>query len=241
MRSGVYDAAMTAPAVCAWDGVQAVGFCSSCRKAFCLTHQARHDNPHFLLGGPRWVTYPDTCTHCLREREERKETAHQKAIADYQTRQAWIASLPPMSPEALLAYVQRQVDADDDVVSFNNQSFRLTADPTCVATVLRRVSYPGPFKHKAHLGLPGREKKRKITGWTVVRKVSYENQDRRGVSTTGFMLTTDGLVQGVNGDDGVFNNDSPSILFRGRLGTRPLNANELVILREALGPGGSAA
>ena len=225
---------MTAPAVCAWDGVQAVGFCSSCRKAFCLTHQARQDNPHFMFGGPRWVTSPDTCAQCLREEEERKETARQKAVADYRARQAWIAGLPPMSPEALLAYVQRQVDSDDGVVSFDNQSFRLTADPTSVVTVLRRVSYPGPFKHKAYLGLPGREKKRKITGWTVVRSVSYQNQDRRGVSTTGFMITTDGLVEGVNGDDGVFNNDSPSILFRGHFATRLLSADELVVFREAV-------
>jgi hypothetical protein len=240
MRPGVYDAAMTAPLVCAWDGVQAVGFCTSCRKAFCLTHQARHDNyGQFLIGGPRWVTYPDICADCLREQEERRETAHRKAVADNQARQAWIASLPPMPPEALLAYVRGQVDADDGVVSFNDESFQLTADPTCVATVLRRLSYPGPFKHKAYLGLPGRRKKRKITGWTVVRSVSFVNQDTRGVSTTGFMLTTDGLVQDVNGDDGVFRNDSPSILFRGHLVTRLLNARELEILREAAGPGES--
>jgi hypothetical protein len=200
-----------------------------------VTHQGRRATDDWLVGGARSIVYPDRCADCVREHDQRAAAQAAKKAADWRARQEWLASLPSLSPEALLAYVQRQVDADDGVVSFNDASFRLTADPACVATVLRRASYPGPFRHKAHLGLPGREKKRKITGWTVVRTRSGANQDRYVVSTTGFMLTTDGLVLGVGSDDGVFRNDSPSIVFRGHLVTRSLDAEELEILREALG------
>lgn len=214
----------------------AVGICLTCGRPFCLTHQGRHAASDMLVlaGGEHWIKYPDRCADCVREHDERAIAQAATKAADRRARLEWVASLPPMTPEALLAYVQHQVDADDGVVSFNDESFALTADPMCVATVLRRVSYPGPFKHKAYLGLPGREKKGKITGWTVVRKVPYTNQDHSGISTTGFMLTTDGLITRVNGDDGIFNNDSPSVLFRGRLVACLLESMELEILRETL-------
>jgi hypothetical protein len=238
LRPGVYDAAMAAPAVCAWDGVLAAGICLTCGLPFCVTHQGRRATDDWLVGGAHWITYPDRCADCVREHDQRAAAQAAKTAADRRARQEWVTSLPSLSPEALLAYAQRQVDADDGVVSFSDESFRLSADPVCVATVLRQASYPGPFRHKAELGLPGRSKTKKITGWTVVRAGSYVNQDRRVSSSRGFMLTTDGLVLRVSADH-MLSNGSPNMFFwtdtGGQLVTRPLDAEELEILREALG------
>jgi hypothetical protein len=55
-------------------GVQAVGRCSNCRKAFCLTHQAAD------LAGPVQTTYRDQCTLCLYlARKPQIEAATRKA------------------------------------------------------------------------------------------------------------------------------------------------------------------
>ena len=70
--------AQASPAVCEIDGcsVLAVGRCATCKRAFCLTHQARGPNITFSQAVP----YVDMCAPCLAERQAKE--AEQRRVAE---------------------------------------------------------------------------------------------------------------------------------------------------------------
>lgn len=70
--------AQASPAVCEIDGcgVQAIGRCATCKRAFCLTHQAREEN----YG--RWYPRVDMCAPCFAQTPAEAERAKLQAESE---------------------------------------------------------------------------------------------------------------------------------------------------------------
>lgn len=255
LRQAAYNLLVTTPAVCAWDGVLAVGFCSSCDKHYCASHEARFENWVYGVSG----TYRSICAECLPKIRAREAAELEKKQAANRARRDWILALPPMTADALMAYVRHQVEEDDggvpvngSWVEFGGGSFTFKAGPAAVAAVLRQLSWPGPFaisgyvkvtekrRHKVLL----KTKQKNFTAWIVT-----ETRDTPGNEDTsadraafGFALTSEGLflriTHSTKGKPD-YHNDGPISFFEDYQGqvvlTGPLEAEHLRLLRRVAG------
>lgn len=241
---------MTTPALCAWDGVLAVGVCSSCKKPFCASHQARYENLVYRVSG----TYPGTCAECLPKIRAREAAELEKTQAANRARRDWILTLPPMSADSLMAYMRHQAEEDDggvpvngSWVEFGGESFTFKAEPAAVAAVLRQLSWPGPFTvsgwllvpdKRRHSG-PWKTKRSKLTAWIVTETLDTPgNQDTSASrGAFGFALTTEGLflriVHWTKGKPD-YHNDGPISFYQNlpsEVWSGPLEAEHLRLLR----------
>jgi hypothetical protein len=84
-KKGRYmNSTQTTPAVCEIDncGIQAIGRCTTCKRAFCVSHQARERNG--------WFTYADMCSPCFAKTPREVERTQQakreaEALEEYHT------------------------------------------------------------------------------------------------------------------------------------------------------------